>query len=335
MLGQRGPTAQATQAGWRPGQWVAARVTRVGRGPCIARGARVFITQPGSPPWHSYKDKMSGELVPIDANIVRLTKGGAAAKDLPPVLCSMTVRKVEFTGTVGLSVDASVVIVADVAKAVERRAAGSDEHPWLVSSEPHLSFSFTARPYAHKLGTLDRDLVQMALPQLLTFGRVSAVAKVLPVVRAGNSVEVPSSWPESGELYLDMPASLQHFVLVSEAFIKKYMCEDSSQFICDRQLQEETAYQLPEKVLTMPKLGTAGWKHQELTSASWKFSSLHEAGVKEFRVVFPGCVEVLAAKKRVASDVAEGEAAVAQAATDAETTTAKFLSNNTLVYALA
>lgn len=306
-------------------------------------GQRAILTQSGVHPWHSRVRKTGDadggvERDAIAGVLTTLALGGAAAEALPKTVAGLVCTKVEFTGHdtegKGLSVEWMAAHVPDVDAARNALAADPTCKPWLLTKGPAVAASMSARPYAHLFGTTDRAMAQMAGKQFFKFGRYAIVSKVLPVQRSSEGVVVQAAWPEGGMVHFDMPATLANFPIVSKAWVVEQMCAGGALYAGIREVNDDSAYKLPEGVSGMPSIKKHGYK--ELTveqERSWDVKTTL-AGVDEFRVVYDGAVDNVAKDKSLVESTAKGEEHLATLAAALDVDLNTWLKTNCLVYAV-
>lgn len=305
-------------------------------------GHRAILTQSGTHPWNSVPRTLGDgttERMAIAGPLATLAAGGAEAQALPPVCAGLICTKVEYTGHdtegKGLSIEWMVAHVPDTEAARKALADDSGARPWLLTKGPAIAASMSARPYAHTFGSLNREMAQMAGRQFFMFGRYAIVSKVLPVQRSSEGVVVQAAWPEGGAMHFDMPATLANFPLVSKDWLVEHLCGGAGTFNGTREVDDDSAYKLPDGVTSMPSLKKHGYK--ELTveeERSWNVKDTL-AGVTEFRVVYDGAIHNVAKDKTLveSTDKSEEHLATLAAALDADLD--GWLKTKCLVYAIA
>ena len=195
--------------------------------------------------------------------------------------------------------------------------------------------AMSARPYAHTFGSLNREMAQMAGRQFFMFGRLAIVSKVLPVQRSSEGVVVQAAWPEGGTIHFDMPSTLANFPLVSKDWIVEHLCDGGSTFNGTREVDDDSAYKLPDGVTAMPSIKKHGYK--ELTveqERSWNVKDTL-TGITEFRVVYDGAINNVAKDKTLVESTDKGEDHLATLAGALDVELDDWLKTKCLIYAVA
>lgn len=305
-------------------------------------GHRAIFAQSGVTPWNSVvRAGQVGEAdrMAVAGPLVALAAGGDAAKQLPAVCAGLVCTKVEYTGHdtegKGLSVEWMVAQVPDTGLALKARAEDPSARPWLLTKGPAIAASMSARPYAHTFGSLNREMAQMAGRQFFMFGRLAIVSKVLPVQRSSEGVVVQAAWPEGGTIHFDMPSTLANFPLVSKDWIVEHLCDGGSTFNGTREVDDDSAYKLPDGVTSMPSIKKHGYK--ELTveqERSWNVKDTL-TGITEFRVVYDGAINNVAKDKTLVESTDKGEDHLATLAGALDVELDDWLKTKCLIYAVA
>lgn len=273
--------------------------------------------------------------------IAKAAKDPELAKALPKTMMPAVISAVEFRpDKTGFSIYFNIMAIPDVAAAVEAKKKDKTCSPQLKMGNCIMAEQ-SLKEYV-KTFCRDPELVKMGISELFP-GPLTGVIFLKTML--GSETSAPSAFPIGGGVKILMRESLEKgALLVSEAFVKKNLCEGSSQFVGERELKRDTALTGTnnEEMMTFSEYGV-----QELTSQAWKFSQLDpmrfkdsEFGVEnttvEYRVLFEGVNTLLKTNDDARMDSEAGEAALAEHVKKRDEGDVKFFfAHQCLVYAVA
>ena len=254
--------------------------------------------------------------------------------DLPDTFAVPDVIECETQGAL-LIAKMRLTFIGDKTAALAAIAQGKD--PSLdTGSFAALGIKFNMRELPSATGVLVAPKAAELMPDILKFGKWSAVAPITPREPTDEGVVCPFA---SGYA-IDIPTTVARIgILVGEEFVRKHLCggatqhaydpnESDATFICDK---DGARISIP-----MPNTKTNGY--QEITGSTFKFDSARmpvDKPNKEYRVWFAGSVAAILNNLDLLSDASLGEAAVLEAATKATINPSEFIHQRTAMYCIA
>ena len=252
----------------------------------------------------------------------KLIAGGEAAATLPNAFAMPLVSAVSFKGY-ACTLEARVVFVFDARKALDaREQLGAKANVLLASKEAGVGLSLSKKDLGVKLGTRVGEKIEVIFTEVAKAMDFAAVAPVFNVQMSNFGASLRSEFAPGNAFYLDLPATLAKTALVvSRAFLERHLCGGKSHYSRPPTQAPLVEVPLPNGV---ERVNDIGHGFRELTSQTG-FDLDHlqpphlavPAGYAlQFRVVFPGSFDALAANKALASEPSVAEAHLEAVASD-------------------